>query len=236
MYIKELGRRWSWPEADDKKYGARAAVFSRLADLQAVLKTHVPKDRRRLAVQAGGNMGVWPWELSKSFESVITFEPDMICWVHMQRNLAPEYCKGRVLQVRLALGDNEQEGWMIPVKANLGAQWVSFIETADVPKVRIAPLDSWELQDLDFLQLDVEGAEFPALRGAEATLRRCRPVLMIEEKGHGERYGYGPERIQEWLASLGYARLEIIGRDVVYAHIESKDLCISLTKPTPSAS
>ena len=34
--------------------------------------------RRRTAVQAGGNIGLWPRRLAHSFDRVITFEPDDI--------------------------------------------------------------------------------------------------------------------------------------------------------------
>nr|BFE68204.1 hypothetical protein GCM10020092_015050 [Actinoplanes digitatis] len=41
-------------------------------------------------------------------------------------------------------------------------------------------VDELELRDVRFVKLDVEGHEMPALRGAEQTIRRDLPMLMVE--------------------------------------------------------
>lgn len=42
-------------------------------------------------------------------------------------------------------------------------------------------IDDLALPRLDFLKIDIEGMELEALAGAEDTLARCRPVMMIEK-------------------------------------------------------
>jgi hypothetical protein len=58
----------------------------------------------------------------------------------------------------------------------------SSLEYGDGVPVTVArvTLDELELSDVRFVKLDVEGHELPALRGAEQTVRRDRPLLMIE--------------------------------------------------------
>lgn len=46
--------------------------------------------------------------------------------------------------------------------------------------VRAMRLDALNLQRLDLLKIDVEGMEIDVLRGAQDTLSRCRPVMVIE--------------------------------------------------------
>jgi hypothetical protein len=48
-----------------------------------------------------------------------------------------------------------------------------------------------DLQRLDFLKVDVEGAEWMVLKGAEQSLRAFRPVIVAEgSAGNFEKAGY----------------------------------------------
>lgn len=61
------------------------------------------------------------------------------------------------------------------------------------------------LDRLDFLKVDVEGAELRVLRGAEATVQRHRPVVQLEiERRFTRRYGTTPEAVWRWLRERGY--------------------------------
>ncbi len=68
------------------------------------------------------------------------------------------------------------------------------------------PLDAWvdaqDLPRLDLIKLDVEGAEARIIRGADATLRRFRPVLLVEYNPAcaAAYFGQPPEELFEELA------------------------------------
>lgn len=47
-------------------------------------------------------------------------------------------------------------------------------------RVRLVTIDSLKLERLDLLKADVEGMEAEVVRGATETIRRCRPVLYLE--------------------------------------------------------
>ncbi|MCO8273797.1 FkbM family methyltransferase [Actinoplanes sp. TRM 88003] len=64
------------------------------------------------------------------------------------------------------------------------------------------------LTRLDFVKIDVEGAELHVLHGAADTIDRFRPTLFIEiEARHTARYDYSPAGVVDWLATRGYAML-----------------------------
>jgi FkbM family methyltransferase len=63
-----------------------------------------------------------------------------------------------------------------------------------------------DLARLDFVKIDVEGAELHVLEGGRETVRRLRPTLLVEiEARHTSRYEHGPQDLVEWLVKQGYS-------------------------------
>jgi FkbM family methyltransferase len=61
------------------------------------------------------------------------------------------------------------------------------------------------LDHIDFMKVDVEGAELQVLLGARDILVRDRPILHLEiEEKWMKAFGYGPDAIEEFLRSIGY--------------------------------
>jgi hypothetical protein len=68
-----------------------------------------------------------------------------------------------------------------------------------------------DLARVDFVKLDIEGAELPALRGMIKLLATHRPILLLEvNRSNCEAAGYAPEAIAELLRAHGY-RFWLVG-------------------------
>jgi FkbM family methyltransferase len=65
-----------------------------------------------------------------------------------------------------------------------------------------------ELQLPDFMKIDVEGAEYEALKGAERVLTRRRPLLYLET--HNMHNPGVDGRCLSYLHGLGYRTIEVI--------------------------
>lgn len=75
----------------------------------------------------------------------------------------------------------------------------------------IETLDMQNVIDAVFIKVDVEGTEYGVLKGGLETLRRCRPVLLIEDiqekpmiQGLLEPLGYSPYQFERNRFSPGY--------------------------------
>lgn len=104
--------------------------------------------------------------------------------------------------VRLNLGSDEignDGGYMIGIPSEA-------VDTVPSPSVR---LDDYvaenELKRVDFIKMDIEGAEWYALQGATTVLTRWRPTMLMEiNRLKCRALGYEPERISEFLQQYGY--------------------------------
>jgi FkbM family methyltransferase len=83
--------------------------------------------------------------------------------------------------------------------------------------VEVVRLDDVIDGKVDFMKLDVEGAELPALRGAEMLLDRDQPIIVFEcgPHGHSDSLGYRRVDLYDHLRDRGYDIYSMA--DFVYA-------------------
>ena len=165
--------------------------------------------KRDVALDIGANVGLWSRDLVKSFGRVIAFEPVGIFRECLERNVT-----GDNFEVRpVALGDQDTQGTMIITEDNSGHSHLdpATMGTGDVQVIR---LDNLNYHDINYIKIDCEGYEYRILQGAEQTIRRCRPIMVIEQKPH-DAYSkdYGQFAAIALLESWGMIKLDQIRDD-----------------------
>jgi FkbM family methyltransferase len=92
------------------------------------------------------------------------------------------------------------------------------VEQATIPvEVQVQPLDDFlrqsGVQRIDFVKLDVEGAELSVLQGADGLFRsQQRPVVLAEVSDvRTGPWGYVAREIIEWLGRKGFEWFELTG-------------------------
>jgi FkbM family methyltransferase len=92
-----------------------------------------------------------------------------------------------------------------------GPRWGEVQGTRDVASytASFVSLDTFcsdrGISSVQFLKIDVEGAELLVLRGARALLERCRPILFMEVFAPWQAaFGYAPRDVVSLLPPLGY--------------------------------
>ena len=81
----------------------------------------------------------------------------------------------------------------------------------------IRSIDNYNYDDVDFIKLDCEGYEALILEGARNTIKKCRPVILMEQKTLSKRYGNSVYHTQNLLMEWGYHVAESLVKDVIMA-------------------
>lgn len=155
---------------------------------------------RKVCVQAGGALGLFAKYLATHFETVLTFEPNPVLYHALAFN-TPEF---NIFSFPMALTRHKRNVSMAAEKhheeSNMGAWWIE--GEGHIPAMA---LDSFYLEALDLLILDIEGGEPAAIAGADHYIEKFHPVLHLEwKKKIHDRAGVNADELHEKLLSHGY--------------------------------
>ena len=163
-------------------------------------------DRNAVSIDVGGNTGVFAYYLARLSREVQVFEPNPICLAQLSR------VRTRNMIVH-SVGLSDRRGEAVirfdprntgvgtveaknPLTDNLG------ITSIAEHKIGIATLDDFDLHEVAFMKVDVEGHEPSVLRGASRLLEREQPNLLIECELRHNPTAFS--EIHSLLAAVGY--------------------------------
>ena len=215
--MKLAGQYWV-PDHEELQLSQLEAGGWQLDHLAAAL-AHVTNWTR--AIDGGAHVGSWTLAMAERFGVVIAFEPAPDTYACLDRNVCywreknPNH-PAKISLRREAIGaEIGHAGMADDTKYHGGNTGGRYLTSGH--DVLIRPIDQLMLPELGFLKLDVEGYELFALQGAQRTITRCRPVVMIEDKPRmAHRYGYAPHAAGAFLEGLGMVLVGGVGADKVY--------------------
>jgi FkbM family methyltransferase len=170
----------------------------------------------------GAHHGLYSLLASKRVGSggrVFAFEPSPREQRAFRLHLLLNRCRNVVLQ-ELALGEKDTEADLYVV--DRWAAGCNSLRPPDVPartslkRVRVVRLDDWlterKIDCVDFIKMDVEGAELGVLKGASRLLeRRPRSIILTEVQDVRTRpWGYGGKDILDHLSVRGYKWFQLL--------------------------
>ena len=154
----------------------------------------------RAAIDVGAHIGLWSYNLAHRFGMVHAFEPVEAHRDCFKVNVLEAVDPSKIALYPCALGEREGSVSILTEPTSSGDSRVH--GDGEIP---MRTLDSFDICDADLLKIDAEGFELFILRGAEETLARCKPLVIVEQKpGHAKRYGLGDKEALPFLQSLGY--------------------------------
>jgi FkbM family methyltransferase len=157
-----------------------------------------------VVLDCGANVGTFArFALDAGARLVVAIEPAPDNLACLRRNFAEEIGKGRVIVVAKGVWDREDFLDLMVDELNQAAD--SFViqregakPVARVPLTKIDTLvDELKLDRVDFVKMDIEGAEVKAVRGMRETIRRFRPRLSLSAYHHPDHPRQIPEAVRE---------------------------------------
>jgi FkbM family methyltransferase len=178
-------------------------------------------ERDRASIDVGAKVGMYTYRIRKHSSEVIAFEPIPI-FNHILRAVfagkrgriepyAVSNQRGTAI-LRLPYGHDGTPKYGRSTIDPENRFDPGLIAGHDEIEVETRRIDDYDLPDVGFIKIDVEGHELAVLAGAETTIARHTPNLLIE--CNDEHQPDAVKRLGAWLDAHGYAAVFADGREL----------------------
>lgn len=164
-----------------------------------------------ISLDIGAAYGLYSWHLSRLTKGCIAFEANPESAAVLMKRLPGVVVhsvalssKNGVTKLRIPkMGALELTGYAtVEDKYNLD----HFQESREL-EVLMRTIDSFNLNNVCFIKIDVEGHELEVLKGGEQTIRRDKPDILVEISDFNA--GEFESNVEIWLSHFGYKRISI---------------------------
>jgi FkbM family methyltransferase len=181
-------------------------------------------------IDIGAHVGTYALSFARQCPQVFAFECQENTYYHLCAGIALNGLKN-VVAHRVALSDGSESSGELRIISvdGGGSSVVSDLPTHRRPltteRVELRTLDSFGLENIGLIKIDVEGGELAVLRGAVETLQRNDYPKILFEAWPDEWYAERKVELFDFLKKLGYTIIPILGYPQMF-------LAERLKKPT----
>jgi FkbM family methyltransferase len=159
---------------------------------------------KKVAIDVGVYEGWFSYAMSRLFSKVYSFEINSEIAKYLT-----ECDLDNVELINVGLSASSEETTLyIPVVQGVPQFGWASLESDNHPgaeshlkkSVKIQPLDSFNIQEVDFIKIDVEGHELEVLKGARRTISSNMPIILVEIKDRNVAC------VTDFLSAIGYQR------------------------------
>jgi FkbM family methyltransferase len=179
------------------------------------------ENHRRVCIDIGAHVGLWSMHLVNVFDHVEAFEPVQLHADLFEINVL----KDNYTLHRQALGaepgiitiqtsDNKTGTAHVVLPGREDDRRTKDGKLLTYDDIEQRTLDSYGFEICDFIKIDVEGWEQKVIEGARETLMRCKPWLVVEQKGNDlSGYGFEQHGAANLLKRWGWTDVEVMAGD-----------------------
>lgn len=145
------------------------------AEILDYLATH--HNKQRVVIDVGANIGNHSVYFARflDYGFIVSMEPMPENYALLRRNMEPY---NYIALIQCAASDHTGDAKMFLNSVNYGA---SFIDTEGPVEVKTLTIDRMMLSDVTLIKIDVEGHEPQVIEGANETIARNQPIILIED-------------------------------------------------------
>ncbi len=161
----------------------------------------------------GGNIGQMALLFAQYAKKVYTFEPILETAERLAENIKINHLENKIILSKIALSNSKGKiKFGLPPKGNRGTGSTVITEQSKnrVIEVDTITLDEFikqnNISDVDFIKMDIEGAELFALQGMAGLLSSDKKPIIILEMTivMMNQAGYGSKELLDFLSAFGY--------------------------------
>ena len=191
-------------------------------NIQEVFERYIKKDW--VVIDGGAHIGIHTVKMSKLADKVYAFEPMVSSFELLIENMFLNGCTNGSLDHRGLSSNREITTWDWMSDDNPGSSGLKgnsighHFESKWYPTeeeqydVELTSIDDLNLDRVDFIKLDLEGYERKAIDGCKETIRRFKPMLLIEswKDHHGTvDIDYTREQYKDLIEEHGYKMIQV---------------------------
>ena len=167
-------------------------------------------------VDVGSHYGFLTKEFSAAFENVHSFEMNKKVYDPFLKNISD---LNNVKSHNVALYNKNIDGLLSTDFKDSGQ---NMIDENGTVKVKARKLDSYRLENLGLIKIDVQGSELEVLEGSVETIKKSNPILVVEilNKRTYNKY-INNKRTIDLLFSLDYEIVNALHHDFIFRKKES---------------
>ena len=205
--------------------------------IEEIIKAHAVPGT--IALDIGAHIGTHTLSLSNAVGKkgrVIAFEPQWKIFRELYKNIELNKRKN-IIPAHMALGSKNTYVFLGDVERHLIDNVICLneggrpIQEHGKEKVKMRTLDSLNLNNISLIKIDVENMELETLKGAEKTLIRNKPKIIIEIQGNEfltQKTGKNPEverkKVFDFLKKIGYSLKQVSSFDYFATYTSKKHL------------
>lgn len=166
-----------------------------------------------IVLDIGANVGLYTILLNKYKNcSTYSFEPIKYTFDLLNKNLKINNLNTKIYNIGLS-NENKVENFYFNYKEIAASSMRDLREDKDnteIVQCNIRKLDDFVAEEgisnIDFIKIDVEGAELFALRGGAKSINKYKPIIFCEMlRKWAKKFDYHPNDIIDLLKNMGYS-------------------------------